>query len=1018
MVLLAAKHEGQNGPSPGRRREAQFFSPAPPLKHITDQMRQLEKERSEKSEKKWSSITSAGNTESSSKDRPSSEAAQLPQRHLSADTSRPDSPRGLPHADKTHSEGQIATGQTAGQTDVSACAGSNRTSADSGQVQEEGLMSSGSSTALVSDETLLRFKQLSEEKDPREVFEILTRLGEGSYGAVYQAKVKKTGQTVALKVLDLSRATDLEELEREIKFMQDCHTPYVVGYHGSYLFHNHLWIAMESCGMGSLSDLCEICDITLSEKEIQVVLREALMGLSYLHTNNKIHRDIKAANILLTLEGETKLADFGVSCMLKDASERRNTMIGTPYWMAPEVLRSNQTYDHKVDVWSLGITALELAKGAPPLSDIHPMRALFKIPHLDAPELPDPENWSPGFVSFLKSCLQKEQSQRPTSTELLKHPWIAKAGSVKLIKSLVDKNRQQVEQFRIQEANEAKEAAQQAFQGKIDQEIHSAQNSAGLPSDENGYEDYGTMRLMGDDNATIRVLPAGTGTMQLSGGGLDGYGTVRLATDDSEADSYSTGILQSDDPSRRTARSDSTTSSFSSSSSSSSSSTSSFSSPASSSSAYRFREDLIHLDTVLIGPPPPPPPISPRKTPVRKTSGFQIDTQSLDSFPLLSCSPFHPTCPFCPGQEEMCHPDIYRVDSKGTSIYQSAEAGRHWEERKEWLLRAMPNRWALLEAPAQPLSGKTTTDPVKFSILRPERTSKFSLLRPERTAVGHHVVIIESQHHNAGIIAHDAIVAEAITRRVLNTMLHLGREWAADPLIKQLIFFKNHGAMSGASQPHPHCQAAALPYVPARLLSKLQRAADFYKRTGRCMTCELLKQELQSQPSTSLSSPLSSFSSIRPALRSVRSLSRSPPCSSSCLSSLSSPPFSRVISRTRYFIAFVPFASKTPYAFWIVPIKHRADFLALSPEETNDLASILASSLRRLYFAADYPCFNILFHLPPLSLDPAGAQSSHWYIEVLPRSWGLMLSGFELSAGIYTHKQLPEDAAELLREAL
>eukprot|EP00808_Paulinella_micropora_P013909 g42648.t1 len=354
--------------------------------------------------------------------------------------------------------------------------------------------------AAVPEPTLERFKQLSREQDPREVFEILTRLGEGSYGAVYQAKNKTNSKVVALKVLDLSRNTDLEELEREITFMSSCNTPYVVGYEGSYLWENHLWIAMENCGLGSLHDLCEVTDILLTEPQIQVVMREVLTGLAYLHSHKKIHRDIKAANILLTLQGETKLADFGVSCMLSREDERRNTMIGTPYWMAPEVLQSNQTYDAKVDVWSLGITALELAKGAPPLSNIHPMRALFKIPQLPPPELPDPENWSKEFVDFLSLCLRKDQNVRPSAAQLLDHPWVKSAGSTQLLLELVKKHAKEVEDYRAKEAKEAKEAAEQVFQGKAEQPRASVRLSDGTDTLASTMdEDYGTIRLVGDE---------------------------------------------------------------------------------------------------------------------------------------------------------------------------------------------------------------------------------------------------------------------------------------------------------------------------------------------------------------------------------------------------------------------------------------------------------------------------------------------------------------------------------------
>eukprot|EP01130_Rhizamoeba_saxonica_P010419 TRINITY_DN4265_c0_g2_i2.p1 TRINITY_DN4265_c0_g2~~TRINITY_DN4265_c0_g2_i2.p1 ORF type:complete len:366 (+),score=90.44 TRINITY_DN4265_c0_g2_i2:201-1298(+) len=219
-------------------------------------------------------------------------------------------------------------------------------------------------------------------------------------------------------------------------------SPYIVQYHNSWLtektstYHvdhpqfkvpsdDALWIAMEYCGAGSISDLMTILQVeSLPEDIIAVVMRDSLKGLRYLHSKKKIHRDIKSGNILMTESGQSKLADFGVSGQVKDFT-KHHTVIGTPYWMAPEVIQ--ERYDHKADIWSLGITAIELAEGQPPYFTIHPMRAIFMIPTRPAPKLKDSNKWSPEFYNFVERCLVKDPTERPGTNRLLKHPFILRA---------------------------------------------------------------------------------------------------------------------------------------------------------------------------------------------------------------------------------------------------------------------------------------------------------------------------------------------------------------------------------------------------------------------------------------------------------------------------------------------------------------------------------------------------------------------------------------------------------------
>lgn len=208
--------------------------------------------------------------------------------------------------------------------------------------------------------------------------------------------------------------------------MQQCDSVYVVKYFGSYFNQNDLWIVMEYCGAGSVSDIMRLRRKTLSEHEIATVLCDTLKGLEYLHLRRKIHRDIKAGNILLNQEGRAKLADFGVAGQLTDTMAKRNTVIGTPFWMAPEVIEEIG-YDCGADIWSLGITALEMAEGKPPYGDIHPMRAIFMIPTKPPPSFREPDRWSPEFIDFVSLCLVKNPSDRADASFLLKHEFIRSA---------------------------------------------------------------------------------------------------------------------------------------------------------------------------------------------------------------------------------------------------------------------------------------------------------------------------------------------------------------------------------------------------------------------------------------------------------------------------------------------------------------------------------------------------------------------------------------------------------------
>ncbi|CAJ1086509.1 mitogen-activated protein kinase kinase kinase kinase 2 isoform X2 [Xyrichtys novacula] len=277
--------------------------------------------------------------------------------------------------------------------------------------------------------------------DPLDDYELIHRIGCGTYGDVFKARNIRTSELAAIKIVKLDPGDDITSIQQEITMMKECKHKNIVAYFGSYHRNTKLWICMEYCGGGSLQDMYHVTG-PLKEKQIAYVCRETLQGLYHLHETGKMHRDIKGANILLTERGDVKLADFGVAAEISASVAKRKSFIGTPYWMAPEVaaVEKKGGYNHLCDIWAVGITAIELAELQPPMFDLHPMRALMLMSksNFQPPRLKDKSKWSAGFQSFVKMALIKSPRKRPSAETLLQHPFVTQLLTRNLIIELLD----------------------------------------------------------------------------------------------------------------------------------------------------------------------------------------------------------------------------------------------------------------------------------------------------------------------------------------------------------------------------------------------------------------------------------------------------------------------------------------------------------------------------------------------------------------------------------------------------
>ncbi|EDQ91550.1 uncharacterized protein MONBRDRAFT_36217 [Monosiga brevicollis MX1] len=293
----------------------------------------------------------------------------------------------------------------------------------------------------MSDEEVLRkLREIVNPSDPKSRFKELQKIGQGASGTVFTATDTTTGNVVAIKQMNLAQQPKKELIINEILVMREHQQDNIVNYVDSFLVSDQeLWVIMEYLAGGSLTDV--VTETILNEGQIASICRECLKALEFLHASSVIHRDIKSDNVLLGMDGAVKLTDFGFCAQLAGEASKRSTMVGTPYWMAPEVVTRKQ-YGPKVDIWSLGIMAIEMIEGEPPYLNENPLRALYLIATNGTPELQNPDQLSDEFKDFLSRSLEMSVDDRASASELLQHPFLKKASPLKSLVPLIQAAKQ------------------------------------------------------------------------------------------------------------------------------------------------------------------------------------------------------------------------------------------------------------------------------------------------------------------------------------------------------------------------------------------------------------------------------------------------------------------------------------------------------------------------------------------------------------------------------------------------
>lgn len=369
-----------------------------------------------------------------------------------------------------------------------------------------------------------RFRDSTILADPKKQYVLEQEIGAGSYGKVYKARHIMTNMLFAIKIIPYNN-DDMEDINKEIEALKKVsESDFVVRYHGNQQDATNLWIIMDLCEAGSVCDVVTVCKRELKGHEIRDIVASTVLGLAYLHDHRVLHRDIKAGNILLTNEGNAKLADFGVSAQVSTMASKKGTLIGTPYWMAPEVILES-LYDAKCDIWSLGITIIEMAQGGPPLDDVHPMRAIFQIPRRDPPTLKQPEKWPTEMINLLQRCLVKDPTKRSSSRELLTDPFIAQAvvelkksrGTSPTVASLARECGPLIAEFYSKQKQQQQDEVNNGDTMKLDKQESADNNSTLKKSAQSTYQAF----TSGDSLS----LHTGNGTFQMydDGSGQPGY---------------------------------------------------------------------------------------------------------------------------------------------------------------------------------------------------------------------------------------------------------------------------------------------------------------------------------------------------------------------------------------------------------------------------------------------------------------------------------------------------------------